>query len=824
MKMIYKPLFISVLYFFVAKAGFYFVLKPEGIAAIWPPTGFLLGALLVSEARELPYIVSFVLVSNFLANFFGGNTAATSLGFSFANCLDAYAAFLVLNALIKPRVDFRKLKDIFIFLFAAVIGTNAFTSVAGGLVAHLSFKAEFFHEWKMWFISGGTGMLLVTPLVVTVYDMLASAKKLLLWLVVEQAGVLFLIVFSTNLMFSRHHDNINDVLDFPFIIFPFLLWSALRVNPAGNTFNVFTFSTIAILNTNFGLGPFSVSVSQSRIDGLTILQLYLTVMCLVSLAVSAIIDELKRSAEKYREISEQSLKAERALKENELRLRSMFECSHDAMGVSQAGSHIYVNPAYCKMFGYEKDELIGTSILELIAVPERQKIIGYVSKRAETGEGPSFYETIGLRRSGEEFVMETNISTYVIEDKIFTVAHLRDITEKKRADEELEKARKEAEAGSRAKSYFLATMSHEIRTPMNGIIGFSKMLAMTKLDGSQREMLSYIETSGNNLLNIVNEILDFSRIESGKMDIVQEEFEMKKLLEHICVVNSVAASSKKIQLSWSLEGFQPEIISGDGSKLGQVLTNLVNNAVKFTEKGSVGLRCFCHIPENDIVKFDFFVEDTGIGIQNEKIIDIFSAFTQAENTLTRKYGGTGLGLTISQKLVKLMGGTGISVTSDPGKGSVFSFSLQFGIPSAHARNIEKNYADSAVKFSGPPLRILLVEDDEVNAVLVRKILSSKEYDLTLAVNGKEAVDEVLRRDFDLILMDVSMPVMDGLEATAAIRDAKVNVPVIAVTANAIEKELERYILAGMNDYLVKPFDPDALIAMIIKHSRRKAVM
>ncbi len=821
MRIFYKSLFISVLYFFVAKAGLFFVLKPEGIAAIWPPAGFLLGVLLLCEARERPYIISFVLISNFAANYFSGNTAATSLGFAFANCLDAYTAAFVLDALIKPRIDFRKMKAVFIFIFAAVIGTSAFTALAGGSVAYLSFNADFFQQWRMWFISGGAGMLLVTPLVVTLYDMAMSEKKPDGSIITEQVIVTLLIIAFTNLLFSRTHDNINDILDFPFIVFPFFLWSALRLDPAGNTLNILIFSGIAILNTKAGFGPFSVSASQSRMDGLAILQMYLAVMGMVSLTVSAIIDELKQSAKKYREIYEQSQKAEKALRENELRLRTIFESSRDAIGVSLAGIHVYVNPAYRKMFGYENAELIDSSILNLIAVSERPRIIDHIKKRSENIELPSFYETVGLRRTGEEFVMEVTASTYTLEGKLFTLVNLRDITERRRAEEELKKARADAEAGSRAKSYFLATMSHEIRTPMNGIIGFAKMLGMSKLDASQREMISYVEICGNNLLNIINEILDFSKIESGKMEISEEEFELSKLLEQTVSVNLTAASRKNVELTWSLEGGRPGTLSGDGKKLGQVLLNLVNNAVKFTERGFVKLKCFCHGPENGYVTADFFVEDTGIGIPAEKISDIFSAFTQAENALTRKYGGTGLGLTISQKLVDLMGGEEITAKSDQGKGSVFTFSLRFKLASSHYEKPEPAAVVQNDRVPGPPVRILLAEDDEMNAILVQRILSWSGYELTVVADGRAAVEEVLRRDFDIILMDVSMPVMDGLEATCSIRDARVAVPIIAVTANAVTEELQKYISSGMNDYIVKPFVPDTLISMIAKYSPKR---
>jgi len=820
MRIFLKSLFISVLYFFVAKAGLFFVLKPEGIAAIWPPTGFLLGVLLVSETRERPYIISFVFISNFIANCFAGNTAATSLGFAFANCLDAFVAAFALDALIKPRIDFRKMKDIFVFIFAAVIGTSSITALAGGFVAHVSFDAELFQQWRMWFISGGAGILLVTPLVVTICDTAISRGKGCYSFNAEQLIVTILIIASTSLIFSNPQDDTKSILDFPLIIFPLLLWSSLRLDPAGNSLNVFIISFIATIYTNSGLGPFWTSPAQSRIGVMTILQIYLAITSLVSLVVSAMIDELKRSAKKYREIYEQSQKAEKALKESELRLRSTFESSRDPIGVSLAGTHIYANPAYCKMFGYENDELMNIRVPDLIAASERPRIIDYIKKRTEAAELPSFYETTGLRKNGEEFVMEVTVSTYALDEKKFTVVTLRDVTERRRAEEELKKARTEAEAGSTAKSYFLATMSHEIRTPMNGIIGFCKLLGMSKLDASQREMLTYIDTCGSNLLNLVNEILDFSKIESGKMEISDEDFDLNKLLDQTVSVSSSAASAKSVELKRSMAGYRCGLLHGDRAKLGQVLMNLVNNAVKFTERGFVELRCLCHDPENGSIRVDFSVEDTGIGIPAERLTDIFSAFTQAENTTTRKYGGTGLGLTISQKLVKLLGGGGITVESEQGKGSVFSFSLRFKNAVLKDEGL-KNAAGQNDRFAGPPIRVLLAEDDEMNSILVRKVLYGNGYELTVVRDGRAAVDEVLIRDFDIILMDVSMPVMDGLEATNAIRDAKVAIPVIAITANAVEAELQKCISAGMNDYIIKPFIPEVLIDIIARYSSKR---
>jgi two-component system sensor histidine kinase/response regulator len=386
--------------------------------------------------------------------------------------------------------------------------------------------------------------------------------------------------------------------------------------------------------------------------------------------------------------------------------------------------------------------------------------------------------------------------------------------------EDLDEARQAADSAAKAKADFLANMSHEIRTPMNAIIGFSGLAMKTELDRKQRDYIQKIQQSGKHLLGIINDILDFSKIEAGKLAVEHTEFELDKVLENVSNLVGEKMASKGLELVFSVAEGTPNDLIGDPLRLGQILVNYSNNAVKFTDQGEVVVSV--HVIEETETDglFRFAVRDTGIGLTEEQIGKLFQSFSQADTSTSRKYGGTGLGLAISKKLATLMGGD-VGVESEYGKGSTFWFTARLGKGTAKARQEGGEQQANMLMENLKTIQgasILVAEDNEFNQQIAVELLTDAGFKVEIAENGRKVIEMLDKRLYDIVLMDMQMPVMDGVTATREIRKDErfKDLPILAMTANVMDTDIEKCREAGMGDHIGKPIDPDELFAKLLK--------
>jgi PAS domain S-box-containing protein len=504
-------------------------------------------------------------------------------------------------------------------------------------------------------------------------------------------------------------------------------------------------------------------------------------------------------------------RAEDALRSSEERYRLLFE--RNVAGVYRAaldGRLIDCNDACARIFGLgSREEALTHRLWDIYDLADRRDEI--MSRLLEERSLTNF-EVRVRSRDGRSLWILANVTLLDGEDGRPELIEgvLIEITERKLAEIEMRKAKEAAEAASRAKSEFLANMSHEIRTPMNAIIGMTELALDSPLTPQQREYLGLVKSSADSLLTVINGILDFSKVEAGRLEIERIDFRLRESLDETVMLLGLRARQKGLDLSSHVNPDVPNLVVGDPDRLRQILVNIVGNAIKFTEKGTVGISVDAEAAGERAVLVHFSVTDTGIGVPTEKQRMIFEAFAQVDGSTTRKYGGTGLGLTISAQLVELMGG-GIWVESREGEGSTFHFTTRLELQSEHAGEVAAQALPPSIRPSGAvrrPLHVLVAEDCAANQILAVRLLEKRGHTAVIARDGREALAAFDSGRFDVVLMDVQMPEMNGFEVTAAIRDrdrlAGEHTPIVAMTAYAIRGDRERCLAAGMDRYLAKP--------------------
>ncbi|TWH49454.1 PAS domain S-box protein [Sporomusa sp. KB1] len=484
------------------------------------------------------------------------------------------------------------------------------------------------------------------------------------------------------------------------------------------------------------------------------------------------------------------------------------------------GRIIEANEAAVKAYGYSREELLNLTIFDLCA---KDTEVFMKCQMAIADRKGVFFEAVHKRKNSEFFPVEINSQGTIIGERKVLLNIIRDISERKLVEEELKGAKDKAEAANKTKSEFLANMSHEIRTPINGITGMIDLTLMTELASDQKENLTVAKSCAHQLLGIVNDILDFSKMEAGKLSLEVVSFKFRDLIAEIVKAYSYRAGSKGLELNYTLSADVPDIVSGDQNRLRQILNNLLDNAIKFTENGEVSLSIKRTGGNAETFELTFAVRDTGIGIASGEMNKLFKTFSQVDGSITRKYGGTGLGLVISKQLVELMGGK-MWVESVKDTGSVFYFTI-----SLKAGTIDDR-SKLPQKFVKPliPLKLLLVEDDAINRVVTERMVRKLGYQIDTAENGVEALLLWRQKHYNIILMDIHMPEMDGIETTKRIREEEAHTrkhtPIIALTAHALLGDRERFLAAGMDEYIAKPMKFEELINKIELFSPQNTCM
>ena len=513
-------------------------------------------------------------------------------------------------------------------------------------------------------------------------------------------------------------------------------------------------------------------------------------------------------------------KAAEALRQ---RLQLAIDQSSETVVITDTAANIeYANPAFERITGYSRAEVLGKNPRILKSGCQEDTFYEQLWQTllaGQTWQG----ELINRRKDGELYTEAASITPVLNPQGDIThyLAVKRDITERKAAEAAITQAKAEAEQANQAKSAFLANMSHEIRTPLNGVIGMTQLLQDTALTAQQRQYMDTLQTSAETLLSLIDDLLDLSKIEAGKLSLEHTSFELARLLQEITTMLTPRAQAKGLRLTWHIAPTVPTALQGDPTRLRQILVNLAGNAIKFTSAGEVSVRVRLAENRPTAAVLHFAVTDTGIGIAPDQQARLFDPFTQADASTTRHYGGTGLGLAISKQLVEAMGGE-IGVTSEPGRGSVFWFTARLANANAPApAAAAETLADLQACIRDRQPRLLLAEDDPTNQQVALGLLDKLGGLIELANNGREALQALAADAYDLVLMDVQMPELDGFEATRRIRDpasgvANPAIPIIAMTAHALSGDRERCLAAGMDDYLSKPLDPEALARLLVR--------
>jgi PAS domain S-box-containing protein len=703
-----------------------------------------------------------------------------------SDTLDVFIAMLCLSYAFEGVPRLNSIRALAKFSLCAVLLPPL---IGASFVALAIGKADYWVSWWISFFSEAIVYLTLMPAILGWFGKGPKRDNKSRATYVEAAFLMAGLVAFGYFGFAAPRKYSSEAMLYALV--PFLLWAALRFGTTGVSSSAITIAVLAIWGATHGRGPF---IGSQPLSNVLSLQLFLFFAAAPFMVLAAVVEDNKQASEQL--------------------FRSIFENAQIGIGVFKIQSQEHVsNRALHEMLGYSSEELSGTERWDTI-VPEEERA-PYARRYAELVQGKTEkdeYEQHFIRRDGR--VLLGNSRFRLLRDSAgkpkYVVALTEDVTERRRAEAELVSAKEVAEAATKSKSEFLANMSHEIRTPMNAILGLTHLALKTELSQKQRDYLTKTKAAAQSLLGIIHDILDFSKIEAGKLDLEKTEFELDPVLENLSSIVSQRVQGKNLEFLVAVQRNLPPVLIGDPLRLGQVLINLVNNAVKFTEKGEIAVTVECEERVSDRVKLKFTVRDSGIGMTPDQIARLFQSFSQADSSTTRKYGGTGLGLSISKRLVEMMEGS-IWVESEYGRGSTFCFTGWFGVGTVP--RVQK------VSIPGlETIRVLVVDDNASAREILRDMLTQFAIRTECVSSGNDALQELLAADsrdpYGLVFMDWQMPGMDGLETSRVIKHGSSlrNLPkIVIITAIGAEDIRLQAEEMGIEGFLQKPVTPSVLL-------------
>jgi PAS domain S-box-containing protein len=759
------------------------------VPAIWPVNAVVLVTLLGNSRRFWPALLGAMLIGNVAAGLAAGIHSTYAVELGLCGVAEVVVCAAGLQRLIGPVLDLRRRSHL--WAFAGVCGFGApliFATLAMSIIG----KAVGVRVFVTWVLSDALGLLVLVPPLLVLRSGLPNTssrpRKLLAdFLALTVLAAIVALVF------------LQARIPLLFVVPPVLVMVTFQMELAGAALGVLITSAVAVLMTALGYGPQTL-LGPDLTREMAAVQVVLLVCAATALPIGATLAERRRD--------------KASLAASEARYRLLADNTTDLITLANPdGTITYVSPSIARL-GYEPGDVVGRKALDFVHPADTARAAELMNGRVVSGGGDQVRRDYRLRVKGGDYVWMEGAWTVVrnaSDAPTQVVTHYRDVTQRRRLEDELIDARSRAEAAAEAKSEFLANMSHEIRTPLTGVVGFAELLSETPdLTAEASGYVRRISNAGHSLLAVVNDILDFSKLEAGQLALDPQPFDPTAFADEAAEMMSGQAREKNLMFDLTVDPGLPRFVLADSSRLRQVLLNLIGNAVKFTSTGGVSVRASYMPAPTSRLRFE--VKDTGPGIAPDQIDRLFKRFSQVDGSISRRYGGTGLGLAICRRLAELMGGR-IGVESREGVGSTFWFEIAAPACSPPLPVI----AEAPMLTEGRPAKILIVDDLAVNRELVRAMLSPLGHDCAEASSGAEAIELTERAAFDLVLMDLQMPAMDGMTATRAIRASRgpcARVPILALSANVLPQHVAAGAEAGMDDHIAKPIRAAELVTKV----------
>lgn len=838
---LHASLIVFLAYYITAELSKRIITSPTLEPLIWPASGIALAGVLLYGPRVWPAIALGTMMIAY--PFSGALEFLAALGAAFGNVIEPVLAWAIFRRLQFSK-SFLNSRSILIYFLTLAAVTPIRASI-NALVLHSFYSPpEFSGEfpaglqgiWVKWWFGDLLGYIIVTPMILSWANW--KSRSWPRFSPFDLAALTLTFCATCATLLFGWYEKIGQNIGL-YVLFPILVWATVRYGRIGATTTVFLVSHIGAFAILIGKGPFT---GLSITDGLLRLHAFMLAYSFTGLTLAAFLAELRTAQatiRKRQESLEELVKRrtrDLTIANEELKRSKYF--LDQAQKIAKVGSYRY-NPhlnidqwsnELFTIFEFPKEKFRGIieDFYSIVPEPYRTQIKEKLNEAITQKKGYTFEYMIQTPSGKTKFIKERGIPILNMDGTVREIIGTsQDVTEVKKIEEELQQAKRAAENASQAKTNFLAHMSHEIRTPLGIILGFTELLSDPGLSTQERATyISTIQKNGRLLASLINQVLDLSKIETGTIETEIMEVQLIEILRDVKHLMEPKANDKGLELKFSFRGAIPTFIRTDPTALRQIFVNVIGNAIKFTQEGRVEVRTRVRRRgEQALLIFD--IADTGVGMTHEQRSRLFKPFTQADATTTRKYGGTGLGLYLSKRLAQALGGDLKILASQPDKGSVFRVTIDpgplVGRVFAEYTEIPEVEALPSIPATTPlrrerklaGKRVLLVEDSEDNQRLVQKLLNMEGAQVDIAANGALGLEAALKNQYDVVLMDIQMPVMDGYEATKRLREKGYADPIIALTAHAMLEEKERCLRSGFSDYLSKPISRSDLIDRIV---------